>query len=97
MGRHTPFVLPAAAPVGTTQLNPAWQPRQPASPLQPEFCVQAAPAVPSPAHAQSVDSLSYTKQANPGAHPVVAIPVGSQGREHAWNCEDGPHGMGRLQ
>jgi len=55
IGRQAPLV-PAAEPVGTTQLSPARQPAQPASPLQPEFCVQAAPKSPSPAQAQSVVS-----------------------------------------
>jgi len=56
IGRQVPLLVPAADPVGTTQLSPAAHPAQPDSPLQPEFCVQAVPTPPRPAQAQSVDS-----------------------------------------
>jgi hypothetical protein len=54
IGRHTP--APLAPPTGTTQLDPAAQPVQPASPLHPWFCVHVAPTAPDPGHAQSVVS-----------------------------------------
>ena len=96
-GRQTPVFAPASAPVGITQLRPAAQPKQPVSPLQPEFCVHEAPTLPRPGQAQSVVSVEYTKQANPVVHRLFVATVGSQGREHAAKCAELPHWMGTLQ
>ncbi len=64
--------------------------------MQPELCVQAAPMSPAPGQAQSVVSFAKTKQASPGAHPVLPAPVGAHGREQA-EADDLPHAIGTLQ